>query len=104
MCRLPEGFPSGQRDQTVNLTRELRWFESTPLHHKGLIFKGKIQGSRGPAASRSAVKGTLADRDREMSGGFGLTGAGEFRLKQAAPVQRDGYGGLRRVTAGIVQW
>ena len=27
-----EGFPSGQRDQTVNLTRELRWFESTPLH------------------------------------------------------------------------
>lgn len=28
-----EGFPSGQRDQTVNLTRKLRWFESTPLHH-----------------------------------------------------------------------
>ena len=27
------GFPSGQRDQTVNLTRKLRWFESTPLHH-----------------------------------------------------------------------
>ncbi len=27
-----EGFPSGQRDQTVNLTRKLRWFESTPLH------------------------------------------------------------------------
>ncbi len=37
MCRLSEGFPSGQRDQTVNLTRELRWFESTPLHHK-LLF------------------------------------------------------------------
>lgn len=32
---LLEGFPSGQRDQTVNLTRELRWFESTPLHHFG---------------------------------------------------------------------
>ena len=30
---LLEGFPSGQRDQTVNLTRELRWFKSTPLHH-----------------------------------------------------------------------
>ena len=28
------GFPSGQRDQTVNLTRELRWFESTPHHHR----------------------------------------------------------------------
>ncbi len=28
-----QGFPSGQRDQTVNLTRKLRWFESTPLHH-----------------------------------------------------------------------
>jgi hypothetical protein len=27
-----EGFPSGQRDQTVNLTRKLRWFESTSLH------------------------------------------------------------------------
>ena len=27
------GFPSGQRDQTVNLTRKLRWFESTPHHH-----------------------------------------------------------------------
>ena len=32
MCRLSEGFPSGQRDQTVNLTRKLRWFESTPHH------------------------------------------------------------------------
>ena len=32
-----EGFPSGQRDQTVNLTRKLRWFESTPLHHEGWI-------------------------------------------------------------------
>ena len=31
-----EGFPSGQRDQTVNLTRKLRWFESTPLHHINL--------------------------------------------------------------------
>jgi hypothetical protein len=37
MCRLSEGFPSGQRDQTVNLTRELRWFESTPLHHNRMI-------------------------------------------------------------------
>ena len=27
-----QGFPSGQRDQTVTLTRKLRWFESTPLH------------------------------------------------------------------------
>ena len=27
------GFPSGQRDQTVNLTRKLRWFESTSPHH-----------------------------------------------------------------------
>ena len=26
------GFPSGQRDQTVNLTRKLRWFESTSPH------------------------------------------------------------------------
>ena len=26
------GFPSGQRDQTVNLTRKLRWFESTSRH------------------------------------------------------------------------
>ena len=26
------GFPSGQRDQTVNLTRKLRWFKSTPHH------------------------------------------------------------------------
>jgi hypothetical protein len=32
-----EGFPSGQRDQTVNLTRKLRWFESTPLHHLNLF-------------------------------------------------------------------
>ena len=35
---LGEGFPSGQRDQTVNLTRKLRWFESTPLHHYFLLF------------------------------------------------------------------
>ena len=26
-------FPSGQREQTVNLPRKLRWFESTPAHH-----------------------------------------------------------------------
>ena len=25
-------FPSGQREQTVNLPRQLRWFESTPAH------------------------------------------------------------------------
>ncbi len=30
-------FPSGQRDQTVNLTRKLRWFESTPHHHPKLL-------------------------------------------------------------------
>ena len=29
-----EEFPSGQRGQTVNLLRELRWFESTLLHQK----------------------------------------------------------------------
>jgi hypothetical protein len=28
-----EGFPSGQRGQTVNLLFRLRWFESTSLHH-----------------------------------------------------------------------
>ena len=33
-ARLLRGrFPSGQRDQTVNLTRKLRWFESSPPHH-----------------------------------------------------------------------
>jgi hypothetical protein len=31
--KMPQGFQSGQMDQTVNLTRKLRWFESTPLHH-----------------------------------------------------------------------
>ena len=36
VASLKEGFPSGQRDQTVNLTRELRRFESFSLHH---IFK-----------------------------------------------------------------
>ena len=30
---ISQGFQSGQMDQTVNLTRKLRWFESTPLHH-----------------------------------------------------------------------
>ncbi len=29
---ITEGFPSGQRDQTVNLTRKLRRFKSFPLH------------------------------------------------------------------------
>ena len=33
IASLKEGFPSGQRDQTVNLTRELRRFESFSLHH-----------------------------------------------------------------------
>ena len=32
-------FPSGQSEQTVNLPRQLRWFESTPVHtsfHAGM--------------------------------------------------------------------
>ncbi len=32
MLRQLEGFPSGQREQTVNLPRKLRRFESFPLH------------------------------------------------------------------------
>ena len=44
MCALLEGFPSGQRDQTVNLTRELRWFESTPLHHESKAASGLQPG------------------------------------------------------------
>ncbi len=32
MSRHLEGFPSGQREQTVNLPRKLRRFESFPLH------------------------------------------------------------------------
>jgi hypothetical protein len=32
MVRHLEGFPSGQREQTVNLPRKLRRFESFPLH------------------------------------------------------------------------
>lgn len=32
MCHQLEGFPSGQREQTVNLPRKLRRFESFPLH------------------------------------------------------------------------
>lgn len=38
-----EGFPSGQRDQTVNLTRKLRWFESTPLHQLILLASGEVE-------------------------------------------------------------
>jgi hypothetical protein len=38
---LLEGFPSGQRDQTVNLTRKLRWFKSTPLHQSDV---GRLLG------------------------------------------------------------
>ena len=38
------GFPSGQRDQTVNLTRKLRWFESSP-HHQFLIAVGMAIGA-----------------------------------------------------------
>lgn len=42
-CRLTlEGFPSGQRDQTVNLTREFRRFESFPLHQ----IKRELQAPR----------------------------------------------------------
>ena len=32
MLRQLEGFPSGQREQTVNLPRKLRRFESSSLH------------------------------------------------------------------------
>ncbi len=48
-----EGFPSGQRDQTVNLTRKLRWFESTPLHHiysKAANFASSWQAQAGSVA------------------------------------------------------
>ena len=39
LCARLEGFPSGQREQTVNLPRKLRWFESVPLHH--FLTRGK---------------------------------------------------------------
>ena len=47
--RLSEGFPSGQRDQTVNLTRKLRWFESTSLHQLDRLF----QWRKNPEYSRA---------------------------------------------------
>ena len=37
------GFPSGQRDQTVNLTRKLRWFESSPHHQICIIVLSRLR-------------------------------------------------------------
>ena len=48
-----EGFPSGQRDQTVNLTRKLRWFESSPLHHSA----GRDSACDAPSGVAGAVSG-----------------------------------------------
>jgi hypothetical protein len=51
-----EGFPSGQRDQTVNLTRKLRWFKSTPLHQlivvRGVDFVGGYSSAVEPQPSK----------------------------------------------------
>ena len=35
-----DGFPSGQRGQTVNLLHLLRWFESTTIHFLIIITRG----------------------------------------------------------------
>ena len=32
-------FLSGQKDQTVNLMRELRWFESTSPHQGPVVYR-----------------------------------------------------------------
>ena len=51
-----EGFPSGQRDQTVNLTRKLRWFESTPLHQQKVAVEVGLTGRRRSGGYSSEVE------------------------------------------------
>ncbi len=45
-----ERFPSGQREQTVNLPRKLRRFESFPLHqiYQAVIFS--LFGNEAPVS------------------------------------------------------
>ena len=45
-------FPSGQRGQTVNLLRKLRWSESILVHQKVL---GKRQGLFSVAVNKTAT-------------------------------------------------
>lgn len=50
MYRQLEGFPSGQREQTVNLPRKLRRFESFPLHQVQLHPMRRVIASKSGSA------------------------------------------------------
>ena len=50
MGKLPEVWPSGQRQQTVNLSgKALRWFESIHLHH---FLPSRVRGSNSGVESQ----------------------------------------------------
>ena len=51
-------FLSGQRDRTVNATREFRWFESTPPHHiEAMMIKGLFDDGRAQSDVPVRVRG-----------------------------------------------
>ena len=55
-----EGFPSGQRDQTVNLTRKLRRFESSPLHQISWFCRAAVVARE--------TKSRIAERQARLAG------------------------------------
>ncbi len=89
-----EGFPSGQRDQTVNLTRKLRWFESTPLHH-GNAWAGVV----GEMGDRDAAQ-EYAMRTPERVAGCGYSSVAEpqpskLKMRVRFPLPAPGLARVR---------
>ncbi len=52
MLRQLEGFPSGQREQTVNLPRKLRRFESFPLHQ---VLAALVEAGGGKKSGQAGI-------------------------------------------------
>ena len=86
------GFPSGQRDQTVNLTRKLRWFESTSPHHKAelseLFVAKKAAASESVSANcmivmRALCNGKTSAFQADDAGSIPATRSNEQRVWRA---------------------
>ena len=119
--KLPEVWPSGQRQQTVNLSgKALRWFESIRLHHlpglggaRGSNSGVESQPSKLLVAGSNPVSRSMPARSAGHGAGDGIrrsarvscaartkkrVSASESRLPCAPPVMRSPASGRRRLS------
>ncbi len=76
-----DGFPSGQRGQTVICCKLLRWFESTSIHypqaHRNALYRLRMVCRHGGIGRR---KGLKIPREQSRTGSSPVAGIRQLRL------------------------